>query len=243
MLSRVPLAFVTNVVGRPQPQTPEEDWQRWWSPRDRRGGRKAADDALIGGRAAIAAFFDYPVSGCLFVMELPHMHGSVQKGNILPAALIASICAWWSHRYIMETGNIMPSPTFPPACITIGTIWWFLPMGLFIGAFANLFVRTRRFLDTLPYPAWARGLILGALVGFIGLLVPDTLTWGEFQIEILANFRTPRGVEDSSMLAIAKFATIVMTIASGCTAGIVYPLIMIGSLFGPLVASIIDPLF
>ena len=40
-----------------------------------------------------------------------------------PAALVASIVSWWTHRYIMTVGNIMPSPTFPPSCITIDTVW------------------------------------------------------------------------------------------------------------------------
>jgi hypothetical protein len=169
------------------------------------------------------------------------MHGSMHKGDVLPAALIASGMAWLAHRYIMRVGNIMPPPTFPPACVSITAIWWALPVGLFAGLVSYAFVRARRLLDTLPYPVWARGLILGAIVGYIGLVMPDTLTWGEFQIEILANFRPPLNVGDSTKLAVAKFATIVLTIASGYSAGIVYPLIMIGYLFGPLIAAVLDP--
>jgi H+/Cl- antiporter ClcA len=64
------------------PISAASDWRTWWR---LSGGaqRPTGEDALIGGAAAIAAFFDHPVSGCLFVMELPHMHGSMHKGNVV----------------------------------------------------------------------------------------------------------------------------------------------------------------
>jgi hypothetical protein len=92
-----------------------------------------------------------------------------------------------------------------------------LPLGLFIGFASYSFVRVRQLFDALPYPAWARGLVLGSLVGLAGLFAPDTLTWGEFQIEILASFRMPLSTYASTGLALAKFCTTIMTIASGCT--------------------------
>jgi H+/Cl- antiporter ClcA len=193
------------------------DWRKWWQLSGSRT-RSKGDDALIGGAAAIAAFFDHPVSGCLFVMELPHMHGSMHKGDVLPSALIASTVAWLSHRMIMDAANIMPPPILPPVCtMPIGELWLALPLGVFIGFISYCFVRTRQLLDTLPYPTWVRGFVLGSIVGLVGLFMPDTLTWGEFQIEILADFRLPLSTPASTGLAIAKFSTIIMTIASGCT--------------------------
>lgn len=87
----------------------------------------------------------------------------------------------------------------------------------------------------------ARGFAFGAMVGFIGLYQPDTLTWGEFQIQVLAQQRAPFEVGSSTLLAIAKFFSITITVASGYGAGIVYPLVMVGYLCGPLAAYILHP--
>eukprot|EP00966_Prymnesium_polylepis_P247659 5726976-Prymnesium_polylepis.2 len=95
-------------------------------------------------------------------------------------------------------------------------------------------------LDSLPYSAAVRGLVLGAIVGLIGLYEPDTLTWGEYQINVLVEERfMQRSVGESTVLALAKFFAIIFTVASGYGAGIVYPLIMVGYLFGPLWAAIL----
>jgi len=79
------------------------------------------------------------------------------------------------------------------------------------------------------------------VVGLIALNLPDTLLWGEFQIERVANATVPLDVGDSTVFLVAKFMAIVITVASGYGAGIVYPLILVGYLAGPLAAQILRP--
>ena len=135
-----------------------------------------------------------------------------------------TIAAPLSHRHV------------PPAFVLLA-----LPCGLLTGGMALLFIRGRRALDSLPFPPVVRGLVLGALVGLIGLHLPETLTWGEDQIDILANHRAPLDVGASTLLSVAKFGTILLTTASGYGAGIVYPLMMVGYLLGPLGAQFLRP--
>ena len=59
-------------------------------------------------------------------------------------------------------------------------------------------------LDGLPLITAARGIVFGTLVGLVGLYLPDTLTWGEFQLSVIANQRSPLSVHDSTELAAAK---------------------------------------
>ena len=82
---------------------------------------------------------------------------------------------------------------------------------------------------------------MGLIVGIIGVYEPDTFTWGEFQIDLLANYRAQLSVGMSTALAFAKLASTTFTVSSGYTAGIVYPLVMIGYLFGPLAAEVLRP--
>jgi len=242
VFARLPRWLVENAFDsadtRMDPSPHTWDWRRWWRPY---GGheRQIGDDVLIGGAAAIAAFFDHPISGCLFVMELPHMHGSVARGDTLPAALVASIFAWRVHRSFMDSWNVMSPPVFPVACAEPQDLWRAVPMGLISAFISYSFIKIRYLLDALPYPKWVRGLTMGAIVGLVGLYMPDTLTWGEFQLDIIANNRDPLSVWDSTTLGVAKFFTVVITVACGYGAGIVYPLLMIGYLFGPLAAYLL----
>jgi len=205
------------------------------------GGRPLGDDALIGGCAAIAAFFDHPISGCLFVMELPHMHGSVHKGVVLAPALVASCFSWLAHRLLMPSLEIMPPPVFPAVSASPAHLLLAVPCGIITGGLAYAFIRLRRVLDALPFNVWVRGLVLGGVVGLIGLCMPDTLTWGEDQIDLIANHRQPLDVRASTALAAAKFCAIILTTASGYGAGIVYPLMYVGYALGPLVAMVLSP--
>ena len=242
VLARLPRWLLENAFdsadARMDPSSRTWDWRRWWRPY---GGheRLIGDDVLIGGAAAIAAFFDHPISGCLFVMELPHMHGSVARGDTLPAALVASIFAWRVHRSFMDSWNVMSPPVFPVACAEPGDLWRAMPMGLISAFISYSFIKIRYLLDALPYPKLVRGLTMGAIVGLVGLYLPDTLTWGEFQLDIIANNREPLNVYHSTKLGVAKFFAVVITVACGYGAGIVYPLMMIGYLFGPLAAYLL----
>ena len=58
------------------------------------------DFILVGGCASIAAFFDDPLAGCIFVMEVPHFLG-LSRAHVLPASLLGSCCAWFAHRLLM----------------------------------------------------------------------------------------------------------------------------------------------
>ena len=213
---------------------------RWWTA-EAYSQRSLSDDALIGGCCSIAAFFDHPISGCLFTLELPHMHGSFRRGEVLPAAMVACVASWYIHRLLMDKWTIADPPVFPQACSPPVGIWYAVPLGLFSGLVSYLFVRFRFLLDALPFYGWAKGLVFGTLIGLIGLYSPDSFTWGEYQLEILANSRDALGPGPSTVLAVAKLFAIVLTCAHGYQAGIIYPLIMVGYLFGPMAAGAMDP--
>ncbi|KAL1526798.1 hypothetical protein AB1Y20_015492 [Prymnesium parvum] len=132
-----------------------ERWLLRWDPRFK--GRPMGDDALIGGCAAIAAFFDHPVSGCLLVMELPTMHGSLRRGEVLPSALVASTLSWATHRALMNAGDIPPPPLLPSVCPSIGHLLLAVPLGLVAGGLSLCFVHARRLLDSLPFRPAMRG--------------------------------------------------------------------------------------
>ena len=158
------------------------------------------DLILVGGCASIAAFFDDVISGCIFVMEVPHLTG-LQRSHALPAALIASFSSWFSHRLLMVPFGIEYSPKmaairtspnlgFAPA-MSIDIVLS-VPCGLLAGVMSIAFIRARQFLDPLPFPSKSfkspllRGMTCGLIVGAFALLRPHTLMWGEAQLDKLS---------------------------------------------------------
>ena len=63
-----------------------------------------------------------------------------------------------------------------------------MPCGLAAGLMSIAFIRARQYLDSTPFPSASfrspllRGALCGLLVGFIALLYPRTLMWGEAQV-------------------------------------------------------------
>ena len=148
--------------------------------------------ALIGGCCALSATLDSPIKGCIFGMELPHLYGSIKRGAVFPYALLASCLSFGAHRACMAPFAIQTVPTFPPTTCTLAHLPLAVPLGVLAGGLAFAFVYAREALDRLPYSPVPRALIFGFIVGFIALVLPETLMWGEHRLGILAAEYTTR---------------------------------------------------
>lgn len=205
-----------------------------------------ADFVLVGGCASIAAFFDDPLSGCIFVMEVPHMYG-MQRYRALPAALVASSVSCYVHRLLMKPMGIGYSPRLRPSICN--SLFFYLPlsllMGLLAAAMARLYIRSKKALDAVPISnPIVRGVTFGAIVALIGLNQPWTLMWGEAQVQIIsynwddAPFyltvydQRVTGAFYMIVLGCLKCVAMLFTTASGYSAGIVFPLVYVGVCIG-----------
>ena len=199
--------------------------------------------ALLGGCCALAATLDNPVTGCVMGMELPHLYGSVKRGSVFASALLASCVSFAAHRSMMQPFAIEGVPTLPPTACTLAHLPLALPIGLFAGALAYAFVRAKEVLEALPYSTVPRALVLGFIVGFIALVLPETLMWGEHRLGILASEYDETDGQAllalispgySASLGLAKLAATVLTIAAGYPGGFVYALVFVGYMLGPM---------
>jgi H+/Cl- antiporter ClcA len=75
---------------------------------------EVGDMVLVAGCASIAAFFDDPLSGCIFVLEVPHISG-LQRSSAFPAALVACVFSHSIHRAFMGPLGVAYSPSFRPS--------------------------------------------------------------------------------------------------------------------------------
>ena len=196
--------------------------------------------ALIGGCCSLAATLGNPLRGCILAMELPHLYGSIKRGETLPFALIASCFAYLSHTLLKAPFGIEDTPLLPPTACTLYHLPLALPIGLSAGILSYLFVRFKLSLDALPYTTIPRSLVFGFLVGFIALILPETLMWGEHRLGILAAemddgqaYLATISPGYSASLGFAKLVATVLTIASGYPGGVVYALLFSGYMLGP----------
>jgi CIC family chloride channel protein len=134
------------------------------------GERRALISA--GAGAGLAAAFNAPLSGLVFVLE--ELHGSFTPVMFV-AAFLASVSGDVVSRLMM--GEL---PVFHLAGIAspgVGTIPWAAVLGVAAGGLGVLFNRgllaTMDLRDRLmKWPAFVVGASVGAFVGFIGWVVP-----------------------------------------------------------------------
>jgi len=183
-----------------------------------------------GAGAGLAAAFNAPLSGLVFVLE------EVQRDfapTIFTATLIASVAADVVMRLLAGQVPVFhvvthatPSLESLPAALLIGVL-----AGVLGVAFNRGLVRSLDLFQTLKtWPAWAVGGVTGAAIGLVGWLVPDVLGGGDRLVQ-----RTLGG--EVSLGAIAPLFVIrfVLTMASyGCGApgGIFAPLLVLGAQIG-----------
>jgi CIC family chloride channel protein len=192
------------------------------------GERRALISA--GAGAGLAAAFNAPLSGLVFVLE--ELHGSFTPVMFV-AAFLASVSGDVVSRLMM--GEL---PVFHLAGIAspgVGTIPWAAVLGVAAGGLGVLFNRgllaTMDLRDRLmKWPAFVVGASVGAFVGFIGWVVPGLAgSGGHLVREALAG-----GIALSllPLYMLARFSLTMVSYGSGAAGGIFAPLLVLGALGG-----------
>ena len=190
---------------------------------------------LCGMSAALGAFFGAPLGGALFALELPHRRGLEYYEAIIPAVLSA-ILSFFVFRF--NTG------------LTIGGMYHFaaipklslmnLAEGALLGALgaliAVIFVVLFRSIGHLSEYIAHRTILLATLgglsIGLIALVFPQTLFFGEKEIETIVETGSTFGITMLLMIAGAKMLAVSCTLHSGFRGGFIFPLFYIGAAVG-----------
>jgi CIC family chloride channel protein len=210
---------------------------RWFAstPRERR--------TLIaaGAGAGLAAAFNAPLAGLVFVLE------EVQRDfapGVFATTLIASVTADVTTRLLL--GQL---PVFHFATTAIPPLTT-LPVSLLLGlaagfagvAFNRSLLRTLDLFQRLRgWPGWMRGAVVGAGVGIVAWFTPHAVGGGNGLV-----VETLSGEVDGWALAPFFALRFVLTMASyGCGApgGIFAPLLVLGSEIGLAVGKVAGWLF
>lgn len=189
-----------------------------------------------GAGAGLAAAFNAPLSGLIFVLE------EVQHDftpSIFTATFIASVTAdvvtrWFDgqspvfHVAVGETPPIASLPAFLVLGLAAGVLGVAFNRGLLAGL--DLFQRAR------GWPAGLTGAVVGAGVGLLAWFAPTVVGTGHDMLEGMFAGRTTIGM----LVAIfaLRFVLTSFSYGSGAPGGIFAPLLLLGAALGLMVGDL-----
>jgi CIC family chloride channel protein len=207
----------------------------WFRVKQGEGERKALVSA--GAAAGLAAAFNAPLAGLIFVLE-------ELTGNLTPVVFVASFLAAVAADVVCRvvTGETpvfvlhgMPGPSLQG-----------LPLAAIIGLVAGLggVIFNRSLLASLDlfdrlraWPPFAVGAATGVIVGFAAWVYPDVSGSGALLSEraLLGGI----AIRWVLVLIVSRFVLTMVSYGSGAAGGIFAPLLVLGSLSGLAVGSAI----
>ncbi len=194
---------------------------------------------FCGMSAALGAFFGAPLGGALFALELPHRRGLEYYEALIPAVLSA-ILSFTIFRLTtgLSIGGMYHFDSIPP--LTLMNLFQGAILGAIGAAVALLFVLVFRLVGYLSAPLHHRTILLATLgglsIGLIALIYPQTLFFGEKQIDIIIEQGAMFGIATLLMIGLAKMLAVSCTLHSGFRGGFIFPLFYIGSVVGCAIA-------
>ncbi len=215
---------------------------------------------LMGMAGALAAFFGVPLGGSLFALEVCSRFGVEYFEHLIESIFCGEICLvvfrslsglsiapiWDLSGESGRLFDINPWLVFGGGFIGLvgafvayifATFHW-ANMSMF--AYLQLLDNSRA-----VYRAWLGGFF----IILIGVLVPQTLFWGEDEIQIVSTWSPAKDLPNvwpttgssgfemnsawtSFVVGMAKLVAISFTVAGGLRGGYIFPLMMAGSCFG-----------
>jgi len=191
-----------------------------------------------GAAAGIAASFNTPLAGVIFSLEVIMMEYALH--SFVPV-MLATVSATAFSNAILGNAPAFIIPTFQATSLYELPI--VLVLGVIVGACAALFnhVLTLIATHTKKIEIWWKLLMAGVLVGFLGLIQPETLGIGYDTVNaaLLGEFALAALIS----LALIKIVATSISIGLGVPGGMIGPAFFIGAALGGAVGLIAAMLF
>ena len=181
-----------------------------------------------GAGAGLAAAFNAPLAGLLFVIEELHRELSSRTAA---GALVAAVCATVVTQWL--AGD---TPSFEVHGLTAMPLWA-LPLAAVIGAVGGaggvlfnkaLLAGQAAALSQRRLPRWALPGVAGVLVGVAAWWLPDAVGGGQGVAERVLGGTMGATLLSLAMLIVVKFVLTAASYASGAAGGIFAPMLLLG---------------
>ena len=191
-----------------------------------------------GAGAGLAAAFNAPLAGLLFVIEELHRELSSRTAT---GALVAAVCATVMTHWL--AGNTPSFESHGLSAMPLAALPLALVVGLLGGAGGVLFnkslLMTQRIAHHLKrVPYWTLPGIAGLVGGLLGWWMPDALGGGQFVAERLLSGAMSAGLVTLAALFVARLLFTAVSYGSGAPGGIFAPMLLLGAILGAMLAKI-----
>lgn len=188
-----------------------------------------------GAGAGMAAAFNAPLAGIMFVLE--EIHHSFDK-NILSMGIVATVVADYVSKLFFGQSTIFhyDTVTFP-----LKDYWILILLGIILGfsgcAYTLIMLKAQSLYKKLAkIPQQIKLPIVFIISGIVGLVMPQILCGGHSMEKEL--METQLTIAMMFWLLIAKFIFGAFCFASGAPGGTLYPLCILGTYLGAAFGSI-----
>lgn len=183
-----------------------------------------------GAGAGLAAAFNAPLAGVMFVLEeIQHDFHPFVFGAVFLAAAIADIVV----RLFFGNLPVLIVPNYP--ALPIATLPFFALLGLIAGLLGILF--NRSLIGTLSvfdrFQGFSRlGLaaVIGAVIGIVGWFSPIAIGGGQSLALLILSGKFALAM--LPILFVIRFILTICSYSTGASGGIFSPLLALGALFG-----------
>lgn len=185
-----------------------------------------------GAGAGLAAAFNAPLAGFIFVIEELHreLSSRTMVGALIAAVVataIAGLVSTQEPSFSIREYDMLPIWALPAAA-ALGALGGLLGVAFNLGLLSiSMFS-----LDQKLVPRWILPAIVGALMGLIAWWMPYAIGGGHGPAEKLLGGQMSLGVTALLLWLAVKFIATVLSYGTGAPGGIFAPMLLLGAILG-----------